>query len=347
MQKEFNFLELFNKFISESKSGRRLKQDGAKIKITTILRYQVVRDELIRFTSKCAFPLRIKSIQKMSSRHLKSEYNYWRRFYKNYSDYLYSKGCYDNYVGAHFKVIRTFFNYLNRKKAIYTGEIHKEFYIRIENIPIVVLEKYQLDYLKSDLAFEESLPDYLRRAKDILVVGCYVGLRFSDLMRLTKHDLVKTPEATYLQVRSIKTGVYTKIKLFDDIKTIFSKYKNQKYLLPHLTNNRLNLNLKELCEKAGWVYEVGKVRAIRGSAKKMLKSGKTYRFCDLVTTHTMRRTAITTLLTFGMPETMVRKLSGHSANSREFYRYIEYAQISIDKELDRINKLNKQNQINE
>ena len=52
----------------------------------------------------------------------------------------------------------------------------------------------------------------------------------------------------------------------------------------------------------------------------------------------MRRTAITNLLSMGMPETMVRKLSGHSANSKEFYRYVEYAQYSIDKEIDRINE---------
>lgn len=341
MKKEFNFLELFDKFISESKSGRRLKQNGAKIKSTTVRRYQVVRDELIRFSTTCAFPLRIRSIQKMSARDLKSEYNYWRRFYKYYSDYLYSKDCYDNYVGAHFKVIRTFFNFLNRKKAIYTGDIHKEFYVRTENIPIVVLEKHQLDFLKYNREFEESLPAYLKQAKDILLVGCYVGLRFSDLMSLTKKDLLRTPDATYLQVRSIKTGTYTKIKLFDDTMTILSRYKRQKYLLPQLTNNRLNLNLKELCEKAGWVYEVGKVREFKGSAKKMLKSGKFYRFCDLVTTHTMRRTAITTLLTLGMPETMVRKLSGHSSNSKEFFRYVEYAQTSIDSELERINSLNK------
>ncbi len=344
MKKEYNFLELFDKFISESQSGRRLKKNGAKIKSSTVSRYQVVRDELDRFASTNEFHLRIRSIQRMSTRDLKSELSYWRRFYRKYSDYLYSKGCFDNYVGAHFKVLRTFFNFLNRKKAIYTGDIHKEFYIRNENIPIVVLEQYQLDFLKYDCEFEESLPGYLRRAKDILIVGCYVGLRFSDLMALRKKDFIKTPDATYLQVKSIKTGTFTKIKLSEEIISILLKYKHQKYPLPHLTNNRLNLNLKELCEKAGWVHEIGKVRECRGAIRKLSKSGKTYRFCDLITTHTIRRTAITSLLTLGMPETMVRKLSGHSSNSKEFYRYIEFAQKSIDDELDRINSQGKQGQ---
>jgi len=54
---------------------------------------------------------------------LKSELIYWNRFYKKYSEYLYSLGCFDNYVGSHFKIIRTFFSYLNLKRGIFTGTI--------------------------------------------------------------------------------------------------------------------------------------------------------------------------------------------------------------------------------
>ena len=259
------------------------------------------------------------------------------KFYRKYSDYLYSLGSYDNYIGAHFKVIRTFFIYLNRKFSIYTGDIHKEFYIRNEAVPIVVLDQHQLAFLKTDASFEASLPEYLIRTKDILIFGCYTGLRFSDLMHLQRKDLQATPDAIYLRVKSIKTSTETRIKLSDIALSILQKYKDKRFLLPQISNGRLNLNLKELCEKAGWTQEVGKIRERRGISKNLTKSGKKYRFCDLITTHTMRRTAITTLLTMGMPETMVRKLSGHSANSKEFYRYVEYAQHAIDSELDRIN----------
>ena len=50
----------------------------------------------------------------------------------------------------------------------------------------------------------------------------------------------------------------------------------------------------------------------------------------------MRRTAITTLLNLGMTEVMVRKISGHQANSKEFYKYVNYSQPYIDTELDRV-----------
>jgi integrase len=47
------------------------------------------------------------------------------------------------------------------------------------------------------------------------------------------------------------------------------------------------------------------------------------RFCDLMSSHMMRRTAITTMLILGMPEHMVRNVSGHTDNSGSFYRYVQ------------------------
>lgn len=46
----------------------------------------------------------------------------------------------------------------------------------------------------------------------------------------------------------------------------------------------------------------------------------------------MRRTAITTLLSLGMPELLVRKVSGHAPNSREFFKYVALAQSYLDEE---------------
>ncbi len=145
-----------------------------------------------------------------------------------------------------------------------------------------------------------------------------------------------------MKVRSIKTSTDTRIKLPDYALQIIATYKGNKTLLPQLSNNRLNLILKELCLKAGWTYEVGKKREQKGVPKEInisKKSGnksRVYRFCDLITTHTMRRTAITTLLTLGMPEIMVRNISGHSSNSKEFYKYVSYAQQFIDMEIDKV-----------
>jgi len=50
----------------------------------------------------------------------------------------------------------------------------------------------------------------------------------------------------------------------------------------------------------------------------------------------MRRTAITTMLSLGVPEAVVRKISGHAPGSKEFYRYVQWAQSYQDAETEKM-----------
>jgi hypothetical protein len=49
----------------------------------------------------------------------------------------------------------------------------------------------------------------------------------------------------------------------------------------------------------------------------------------------MRRTTITNMLMHGTNESIVRKVSGHSAGSKEFYKYVQFAQPFMDEETDK------------
>jgi hypothetical protein len=43
-------------------------------------------------------------------------------------------------------------------------------------------------------------------------------------------------------------------------------------------------------------------------------------------------------LTSGMPELVVKKISGHSNNSRSFFRYVNFAQDIVDREIDKMHR---------
>ena len=276
----------------------------------------------------------------MAKRELIYEKNYWKKFYKKFTDYLYTDlGHYDNYVGSNMRMLRTFFNYLKDEKGLRIGSFHKSFYVRNEEVPIVVLSPEQLNFLIYDKSFEESLSPRLQRTKDIFVFGCTVALRVSDLFSLNGSNLEITEESYYLKVTSKKTQTPTRIKLPEYAIEIIRKYYRRRHnnLLPVISNNNLNKNLKLLAETAGWTAQVAKTRGRRGISIPLNKDSKIYdgfRFCDLITSHTMRRTAITTMLSLGMTEFMVRKISGHAANSKEFFRYVALAQSYIDKETE-------------
>ena len=92
--------------------------------------------------------------------------------------------------------------------------------------------------------------------------------------------------------------------------------------------------------------DVIKVRERKGKQVIIYKDPKKkthYTLADHLSSHVMRRTAITTMLALGMQEHLVRKISGHSPNSTSFYRYVQYNQQMLDKATDDVfNQLTKE-----
>jgi integrase len=119
-------------------------------------------------------------------------------------------------------------------------------------------------------------------------------------------------------------------------KGIVNRYKVKagKYILPRLSATNLNIQIKKLIKKAGWDYVLPKLVSKQGKlAEIKTQDGKAWRFHQHITAHTMRRTAITTLLIMGVPELVVRKISGHTPGSNEFYRYVSVAQDYMNQEV--------------
>ena len=146
----------------------------------------------------------------------------------------------------------------------------------------------------------------------------------------------------YLPVKTIKTGTSVRIKLpayaVDIIEKFRSSSRGRKTIFPPVPLTRFNKQLKTIAELAGWVSDMGRLRTKRGIHIKSKGKAKNelYRFCDLISSHTMRRTAITTMLMLGMKEHVVRKISGHADNSKSFYRYVNLVQSYLDNEMDEV-----------
>lgn len=289
------------------------------------------------FEEKFNTTILINTAYRYSKQAFEREKKFYNKFYMKFTDFLYQKGCVDNYVGLLIKQLRSFFIYLNSEKGYNTGNFYKDFYIRKEEIPVFVLSMHQLKFLISDIEIDKKLPSHLLLTKDIFILGCTTGLRFSDLINLKRRNLIIENGNFYIVNQSIKTSASTRIKLpqyaIEILKKRDLKHKN---LLPKISLNQFNLNIKKIGELAGWTHEIGKDRSRRGVRHELKNKGKTYRFCDLMSSHMMRRTAITTLLTHGMPEILVRKISGHAPGSKEFYKYVQYSESLLDTETDRV-----------
>lgn len=334
---KLHFNEQFFKFIKATKTGRRLTASGKRITEGTVTNYFHVYKLIEEFEKKSADTLKIQLLHRAAMRSLQRERNYWKRFFIHFSNFLYKEKNYsDNYVAGVFKIIKTFFNYLQNERGLVVGNYHKMFRISIRQTTPVVLTPSQLNFLITNEEFEQQLNPYLKRAKDIFVAGCTVGLRYSDLMALKKTNVVLEEEQAILLLFTQKTNTEVKIPLPSYLLHIISKYhrKAGRYLLPRLSSSNLNLQVKKLVKKAGWDHCLPKYRSAKGKMTELkTRDGESWPFYQHITAHTMRRTAITTLLILGVPENIVRKISGHAPGSKEFYKYVAIAQDYLNQEV--------------
>jgi integrase len=340
----YPLLPLIHRFINELKKGKHLQTNGKKLKSSSIQNYKYLELLLVKYCNKKNVNLRLRIITDLNKKQFDLEKKYWKYFYLDFTNYLYNDlKHFDNHVGRMIKLLRSFFNFLINEKGMNIGFFHKKFYSPSEDVEIIVLAQERINYLIYNTEMEKLLSDDLRKVKDIFVFGCAVALRFSDLIALSKSNLENINDRFYIKIQSKKTQTFTRVKLPIYAAAILNKYSKcySHKILPPINKVVMNKKIKKLMEIYGFTEQHDKYRQRRGISEKLFKNknAKTgYRFCDLISTHTMRRTAITNLLSEGLNEQMVRQISGHAANSKEFFRYVAFAQTFIDTEIDKVHE---------
>ncbi|MEO9531934.1 MAG: tyrosine-type recombinase/integrase [Crocinitomicaceae bacterium] len=331
---------LLNEFIADSYSGRRTKKNGTRITNGTIRNYEYLQKSISEFDTQSSFELKLYIVNNLTQSQKETAKRYYQKFYSSFTNFLYKKkGYYDNYVGLIIKCLRSFFNYLEQERNISVGTYHRSFYVPVEEIPIIALNQEQLHYIIYNEEFDQFIKEHqLEKIKDIFVFGCTVALRVSDLLSLSKKNLIVKNGNHYIRVKSQKTATSTQIKLPIYCVDILNRYKSRSTrLLPEISKAWFNTKLKEMALLIPDNFDMPKIREQKGKQVIVYKDPKKrihYKLSDHISTHTMRRTAITTMLCLGMPEHLVRKISGHAANSKEFFRYVLLSQSFIDQETD-------------
>ncbi|WP_462247815.1 tyrosine-type recombinase/integrase [Ekhidna sp.] len=338
-----SFLQYFDQYISEAESHSRLKANGHAIRKGTIDQYKVMRKHLKILSTRIDFKL--PTISSKNPDDFKEIDKYYKQFYKVFTDYHYSElDCYDYTVGSRVKMLRAFFNYLKHEKRLDIGDFHKSFYAPKEEIPVIVLSPKQLSYLIYDEEFNSSLPSSLTLFRDLFIFGCTVALRISDLKELTEDNVKHEDKSVYLINKSKKTNTLTKVKLppyaVEILDRNIAKMKESKRkttIFGKIPTSEINEKFKALAQFCKFDEPVIKTRYKRGQEIVIYKNEETkehFKLYDLISSHTMRRTAITTSLILGMPEYAVKELSGHAPNSKDFHKYVKISQKYLDEQMD-------------
>lgn len=157
-----------------------------------------------------------------------------------------------------------------------------------------------------------QLPDGGEKVvRDQFLLQCYTGLRWSDAARLTADDL----HDNYIEIKQKKTGQICTPTLGIYAKPIVDAYRvkaesGTSKLFPKLTQEYFNRTIKTIAEKAG-IQDTVKVTSYFGAVEEISEGRK----CDLVKSHTARRSFSRMLSLLGVSDQMISMEMGHLTQS--------------------------------
>ena len=223
-KKDFGLFDFFKKFIEESKIKTNTNT-GRITSSNTIKNYNNSLGHLKEFS-------RIKK-KRIDFDTIDLD------FYHDFNEYLTNtKKFAINTIGGIVKVIKTVLNDATERginnNLSFRSKRFKVVTQKTDNVYLTENELNVLYYL--DLSDNQRL----ERVRDLFLIGCYTGLRFSDFTKLNPENI----KDGYIHIETQKTGEKVVIPLHPKVETIFKKYKNK--IPPGISNQKMNSYLKEI-----------------------------------------------------------------------------------------------------
>ena len=229
-----------------------------------------------------------------------------------------SKNYRSNTIPASFSVLKVWLNEAARQGLIKTDE-YKLYQSKSEDVDNIYLSEdeisrlYALDIpaLKSKGLIDAK--SRIEETRDLFVIGCWTGLRQSDLNHLDKalFDI----EAETITIVTEKTSEKVTIPMHTYIKELYIKYEGK--FPPMCHKSRFIEHLKEL----GKLAEINDEVIVKENRGGKVTSTKHKKF-ELIKSHTARRSFATNLYLKGAPTISIMKLTGHTTEAN-FMKYIK------------------------
>lgn len=292
------FFKFLDGFIDRA-TTRINDKTGKKLSHITICNFRQLRNQLLTFDKK---------VCKVDFDKIDSE------FYDKFNNFMFAQNYSINTVGKHIRMLKTVLNDATEKgynsNRAYQSSKFKAHNAKTESIYLnddEINELHKLDLSKTP---------HLERVRDLFLVGCYTGLRYSDFNNIRPEDI----EDGFIEITQQKTSEPVVVPIHPKLFEIMGRYrgKTPNSLPPTISNQKMNDHLKTICSKVKVLND--SITTI--SAKGIYKvSSKTPKYMS-VTTHTARRSFATNQYERGIPANLLMKITGHATESA-FYRYIK------------------------
>lgn len=225
-----------------------------------------------------------------------------------------------NTIGKTIKHLRGFIRDRARRKVIQPIDL-SDYKVPEEEADSIYLSHEEIVKLyQTDFSEHPHLIEY----RDLFVLACLTGLRFSDFSSLKPEDLQKG----MLHKKQEKSDHWVIIPLRKEAKLIFTKQFKDR--IPDLSNPEFNRHIKTVGKLAGIDNPI-KFSFKKGSQNIVITKPK----FEWITSHTARRSFCTNEFLAGTPVELIMKISGHK-RTKDFYRYIR---VSPEEAANKIKEL--------
>lgn len=235
-------------------------------------------------------------------------------FYSGFVNAITEKGLAKNTIAKHIQNLKAYLNWAtdnnkNTNLIFRSKKFKKE---TEESMSIAMSEQEVEEIYKLDLKSNTRLD----RVRDLFIVACRTGLRFSDFQYIDQESFKKD----FIHIQTKKTSTEVVIPIHTMVKQIRLKYKNKtENALPEpMSNQKFNEYIKEVTKKIDSLKQNQITTITKGGKKITTKLPKH----DLISSHTGRRTFATLNYERGVPVYSIMSITAHKTES-SFLKYVK------------------------
>ena len=286
-------------------NANRMKKPNGKIGLSKsrIKGYQTFKNTILRFEkeSNKGNPYLVKDVNS--------------KFADKFTDWLFEKGYSINYVGKNIDNLKAVCHHADSKEIVISNQLKhiSGFSEKKESSEIIILTEAEQQTIAETVLTREALIN----ARKWLLLGCQIGQRFSDLIKITANDVKSTNGIKIIELEQQKTGKLVAIPLLPKAVNIIENG------MPYpISLQNFNDYIKDICEAAGIDQSIkgAKYLDTKEKNKNKPKTIGYYPKHQLIGSHVCRRSFASNL--YGkIPTPILINITGHGTE-KMFLKYI-------------------------
>ena len=320
------FEDFLTSYIEDLETGRRTKK-GRTVKVTPayIKGLRIILGQIRNYQKEAHRKI---GLDDMTMETRNSLVGYWKE-----------RGLMPNAINSYMTDVRTV------AKAAYEDKLtkcddfrHSDFVPKKEEVDNIYITPEQIqEMLELDLSTKEAVKERLEKldiaederalqlskcrithirtlehVRDVFIVGCLTGQRVSDYARICEDMITEINGVEFILLTQQKTDKKVYIPVDRRVRQILDKYDGK---LPHVCPNEMNKLIKTVGLLLGWTHDCG-------FDGKRLNPKRGRRFCDMLLSHTARRSFATNAYKAGVPLSSIQAITGHSSEA-QLRRYLK------------------------